>query len=153
MKDRIKEIRNYYKLSQEQFGARIGITRASVSQIEKGTNGASNATLLNICREFNINKDWLETGNGNMFLELSRAEMAANIVGNAIASGDDFSLSCSLVDIVVCSLYAYSFYGIRCFSYSSCVDEAEWDAIDIDNVFNTVPCRSVDVGDDCLVFL
>ena len=93
MKDRIKEIRNYYKLSQEQFGARIGITRASVSQIEKGTNGASNATLLNICREFNINKDWLETGNGNMFLELSRAEMAANIVGNAISSGDDFVIS------------------------------------------------------------
>ena len=28
-----------------------------------------------------------------MFLELSRAEMAANIVGNAIASGDDFVIS------------------------------------------------------------
>jgi len=93
MKDRIKEIRKHYNLSQEQFGARIGITRASVSQIEKGTNGASNATMLNICREFNINRQWLETGSGSMFCDLSRAEMAANMVGNAIASGDDFVLS------------------------------------------------------------
>lgn len=93
MNERIKELRQYLGLSQEAFGARIGITRASVSQIEKAVNGASNATMLNICREFNVNREWLETGAGSMFVELSRAEMAANIVASAIGSGDDFVLN------------------------------------------------------------
>lgn len=93
MKERIKEIRKHYALSQEAFGARIGVSKVSVSQFERGANKPSGATMLNICREFNVNRDWLETGRGSMFVELSRSELAANIVGSAIGSGDDFVLS------------------------------------------------------------
>lgn len=93
MKYRIKKIRKQLDLSQAAFGARIGVSAAGVSQFEKGVNLPSNATILNICREFNVNEDWLRTGYGAMFMEISRAEMAARIVGNAIADGDDFIIS------------------------------------------------------------
>lgn len=93
MNERIKELRQYLNLSQEAFGARIGVSKVSVSQFERGANNPSNATMLNICREFNVNRDWLETGTGSMFVELSRAEMAANIVASAIGSGDEFVLN------------------------------------------------------------
>lgn len=93
MKDRVKELRKSLGLSQEAFGKRIGITKASVSQIENGANSASNATIKCIASEFGISEDWLRNGTGNMYPDLSRAELAANIVGNALNTNDDFILN------------------------------------------------------------
>ena len=68
MKDRIKKIRTDNKLSMEKFGDRIGITRSSVCKLESGENNPSEQTLILICQEFNINDEWLRTGNGEMYL-------------------------------------------------------------------------------------
>lgn len=67
--DRVKMIRDSLKLSQEEFGSKIGITRASISNIEKGLRNMSEQTLKSICREFNVNFFWLRDGNGDMFME------------------------------------------------------------------------------------
>lgn len=90
--DRIKAIRKDSKinLSQEEFGKRIGITKASVSRIESGENNPSEQTLILICREFNVNEEWLRTGEGEMFVKLNRGALAARIVGNALTSDDEF---------------------------------------------------------------
>lgn len=93
MEDRIKELRQALGLSMESFGSRLGVTKATVSRIENGVNNVTNQMVASICREFNVNREWLETGAGSMFVELSRAEMAANIVASAIGSGDDFVLN------------------------------------------------------------
>lgn len=93
MNTRFKKLRKYLGMSQEAFGARIGITKASISQIEKGTNLASNTTIKAICREFNVSEEWLRNGSGDMFIELSRAELAAQIVGVALGSDDEFITS------------------------------------------------------------
>lgn len=93
MENRIKEIRQALGLSMEMFGARLGVTKATVSRIENGVNKVTSQMIASICREYNVNRDWLETGRGSMFVELSRSELAANIVGSAIGSGDDFVLS------------------------------------------------------------
>lgn len=66
MNERIKKIRKENKLSMEQFGKRIGITKASVSRIESGENNPSDQTIILICKEFNINEDWLRNGTGEM---------------------------------------------------------------------------------------
>ncbi|WP_279159592.1 helix-turn-helix domain-containing protein [Thomasclavelia cocleata] len=70
MNNRIKLLRKNLNLSQEDFGARIGITRASISNIEKGTRNMSEQTIKSICREFNISPLWLKTGEGDIFLKL-----------------------------------------------------------------------------------
>lgn len=90
MKERIKLIREQYGLSQSAFAARLGISRASVCQLESGINGASNSTVINICREFNINREWLETGKGDMLISLNDGEKLARVVADVLADGDDF---------------------------------------------------------------
>lgn len=64
---RIKKIRRDAKLTQEQFGARIGITGASCSTIESGKSNPSSQTVKSICREFGIREEWLRTGKNPMY--------------------------------------------------------------------------------------
>lgn len=103
--ERVKKVRKRKELTLEAFGSKIGIKKAAVSKIEKGENSLTEANLLSICREFNVNEVWLRTGEGgddNMFtkvseddrfslnlgkLSQSENEMARNML-NAIAETD-----------------------------------------------------------------
>ena len=71
MNERIKELRKALGLSGEKFGASIGLTKYSVSNIENGRYNLTEANILAICREFNVNEDWLRNGNGEMFNAIS----------------------------------------------------------------------------------
>lgn len=93
MNERVKEIRKALGLSMESFGGRIGVTRSAISRIENSVVNVTNQNVTAICREFGVNEEWLRTGAGNMFEEMSRAEKAAQIVGSAIGSGDEFVLN------------------------------------------------------------
>lgn len=93
MNERIKELRISLGLSQEDLGQRVGVTRGAISRIENGSNNVTPAMILAICREFGVNEKWLRTGTGSMFEEMSRAEKAAQIVGAALGSGDEFILN------------------------------------------------------------
>lgn len=81
MGTRIKEIRKGAGLTLENFGKRIGITASSCSTIENGKSNPSDQTVLMICREFNVNEDWLRDGTGEPFMQLSREETIAAYVG------------------------------------------------------------------------
>lgn len=93
MGNRVKEMRLALGLSQEEIAQRLGVTRGAISRIETGTTNLTPAMARSLCREFSVNEDWLLNGNGDMFLEMSRAELAANIVGNALNTNDDFILN------------------------------------------------------------
>lgn len=67
MNTRIKELRKTLGLSGEKFGEPIGLKRSSVSQLETGTNNATDQVIKSICLAYNVNEDWLRTGNGDMF--------------------------------------------------------------------------------------
>jgi len=84
--ERIKEVRKINKLTLEKFGERIGMKKSSVSQLENGINAVTEQTLKSICREFNVNEEWLRTGNGEMFLQLSKDDETAHIVQNMLGS-------------------------------------------------------------------
>lgn len=93
MKERLKELRKTLGLSQDAMASRIGVTRGAVCRLETGSNGFTNQTVMAICREFNVSEEWLRTGAGSMFVEMSRAELAAKIVGSALNTDDDFVLN------------------------------------------------------------
>lgn len=93
MNERVKELRTALGLSQEELGKRIGVTRGAISRIENGTNNLTPSLSKSICREFSISEEWLRTGSGSMFVEMTRAEQAAKIVGNALNTDDDFILN------------------------------------------------------------
>ena len=67
MNERIKQLRKVLDLSQEQFGAKLGITGASVSRIEAGINNPSESTVLLICSTYHVLYRWITTGEGQMF--------------------------------------------------------------------------------------
>lgn len=69
--DRVKKVRECLKKSQKSFGAAIGLKPNSISDVETGKNKVSEQSIKAICREFNVNEDWLRTGAGgldNMFI-------------------------------------------------------------------------------------
>lgn len=68
MKDRIKKIRVDAKMTQEEFGAAIGATRGMVTTYEKGTVPTLSTRML-ICSKFNVDENWLETGEGEPYKE------------------------------------------------------------------------------------
>lgn len=80
--ERIREARLSLpvKTSLEKFAERIGITKGSLSLIENGKNQPSDQTIRSICREFNINEQWLRDGIGDMKTAASRAEEMATAV-------------------------------------------------------------------------
>ena len=72
MKDRIAELRKHLGLSQRQFGERIGLQRGAVTNYELGRNKPTETVRQMICREFGVRRNWLETGEGEMFEENNR---------------------------------------------------------------------------------
>lgn len=74
MKDRLKFLRNTLGLTQEKFADRINIKRNTLANYEIGRNEPIDAVVSLICREFNVNEDWLRNGNGDMFKERSPSE-------------------------------------------------------------------------------
>lgn len=64
--ERIKQTRKEAGLTLDKFGERIGVKKASLSQIENGRNGASDQTVMMIAREFGVSEEWLRTGEGPM---------------------------------------------------------------------------------------
>lgn len=70
MKDRILRVRKEAKLNQEDFARKINLTKNYISLLETGNRVPSDRTISDICREFNINENWLRTGQGEMQLPI-----------------------------------------------------------------------------------
>lgn len=72
MHERLKILRKKLDLTQQEFAERIGSKRNTVAKYETEANTPSTAVVSLICREFNVNEDWLRNGNGEMFLPVDR---------------------------------------------------------------------------------
>ncbi|WP_308780017.1 helix-turn-helix domain-containing protein [uncultured Clostridium sp.] len=66
---RIKKIRKELKLTQAAFGERIGLKQAAIGLYENGLRNVLDRVIFDICREFNVNEEWLRNGTGEMFVE------------------------------------------------------------------------------------
>lgn len=77
MKDRMRKLRKQLDLTQQEFADRIGMKRNTVANYETGRNEPSAAVISLICREFNVNENWLRTGEGEMFCKLETNDIVA----------------------------------------------------------------------------
>ena len=87
LKERIREIRKALKLTQVEFGEKIGVKGNTVTNYETGLRNPTDAVLLSICREFNVNEMWLRTGEGDMF-QIPDDEDAA-LISEVLENPDD----------------------------------------------------------------
>lgn len=74
MNERLKQLRKALSLSQEAFGSKLGVTGPAVSKIESGDRSLTEQMALSIIREFNVNEEWLRTGEGEMFRPISQED-------------------------------------------------------------------------------
>lgn len=65
--ERIKKIRKSLHLTLEEFGAKVGVTKQTISRIENNVNNLTDQMAKSICREFNVNYEYLVNGEGEMF--------------------------------------------------------------------------------------
>ena len=89
MNTRIKAVRAHVKLSQADFGAKINVSQNYIWMIEKGERIPSDRTIADICREFNVNENWLRTGEGEMMQKLTRNQEIAEFMGRVMNDPDD----------------------------------------------------------------
>ena len=64
---RIKEIREFLEMTQIKFAQNLAITSANISKIEKRKTTPSEALIKLICKEYDVNEQWLKFGEGDVF--------------------------------------------------------------------------------------
>lgn len=85
LKDRLKQLRKTLGLTQQAFADKLGVKRNTVGQWECGINPLTDQTIFSICREFDVNKEWLRTGKGEMFVIRSDEEEIAAFLGDVLS--------------------------------------------------------------------
>lgn len=86
MNERIMQIRVEQKLSQKDFGEIIGLSRSMISCYEKGLRKITERSMNDICREFSINKEWLLTGENEMYISREEDTVLINIFDEILNS-------------------------------------------------------------------
>lgn len=64
---RVKILRQALGMSQTDFGAKIGVTRGVINNLDRGLTDLQDPLLSLICSVFNARREWLESGEGEMF--------------------------------------------------------------------------------------
>lgn len=72
MQERICLLIEKLDITKTAFAKRLNVSQGLVSQMCSGTTKPSDRTISDICREFDVNEEWLRTGKGEPFIELSR---------------------------------------------------------------------------------
>lgn len=98
-------------MTQQKFADKLGVKRNTVGQWECGINAITDQVITSICREFNVNEDWLRTGQGEMFIKQTRDEQIASFIGSIQSSEDDS-------------------FKKRFISMLSSLDESEWEVLE-----------------------
>ena len=80
MEKRIQAARKAKGLTLKQLGDIIGISESAVSNIERGRNKPSGSTLILLCEKLGINREWLETGEGEMFEPTTQQDETAKLI-------------------------------------------------------------------------
>lgn len=90
--ERVKIIRKEKELTLEKFGEKLGVGKSAISNIESGARNLTDQMLLSICREFNVNENWLRTGDGEMFADVPVEDEYFKAATQISKSGDKFAM-------------------------------------------------------------
>lgn len=102
MNTRLVELRKTLNLTQAKFAEKLNLSQPLLGRIETGSRGLTDRTIADICREFDVNEEWLRTGAGEMFETLSPNEELGAFFGKVLRGDDqvksNFLLALSRLD-------------------------------------------------------
>lgn len=77
MHKRIKELRESLPLSQGAFGKKMGVSRDVINNIERNRNKnpISEIFIAHLCETFDVNENWLRTGDGEMLNHTDKSSL------------------------------------------------------------------------------
>lgn len=67
MNERLKMLRNEFRLSQADFSKKLGIAQSTYAHLESGKTKLRDRHIKLICSTLNVNTEWLVKGTGEMF--------------------------------------------------------------------------------------
>ena len=88
MNERLKKLRKTLDLTQQKFADRLGVKRNTVGQWECGINAITEQVVFSICREFDVNEEWLRTGEGEMFEQMTEQQKLLKYTGMLLKDKD-----------------------------------------------------------------
>ena len=65
--ERIQLIRKDHGYTQKEFGEKLSLVASMICLLENGTANITERTIKSICNEFNVNREWLLTGEGEKY--------------------------------------------------------------------------------------
>lgn len=87
--ERLRTARKALHVTQKDLSEKLSITQAAISSVESGRVNLTDRLAQSIQSNYNINAEWLRTGEGEMFLEPSEDEQLAQFVGEVLAGRPD----------------------------------------------------------------
>lgn len=69
--ERLKYLREHLNLTTRAFGAVINMSGGAITNMEKGTRNVTERTIRDVCREYNVNPDWLINGVEPIFQDVT----------------------------------------------------------------------------------
>lgn len=97
--ERIKELRKAKNLTQQEFADQIGTTRNNIAGYETGRREPSAAAVNLIITKLNVSETWLRTGEGDMFLQVSKEDELSAAV-HKLLSGETSEFKTRLIKIL-----------------------------------------------------
>lgn len=86
---RILSIRQGLGLSRRAFGEPLAASDSVIKNLENNLTEPKPAFIDLLCRTYNVNKQWLLTGEGEMFNALTNNDQLAEFVGTVLSEEDD----------------------------------------------------------------
>ena len=87
MNERIRELREFLGKSQEDFAQSLELSRNYISLVENGQRNMSSHTIKVLCTLYDVNENWLRTGEGMMFVEKTEDEEISEMLADIQLSG------------------------------------------------------------------
>ena len=79
--ERIRKLRKeILGLTLDKFGKALGVSRSAISDVENGRNALSNQMVMLIRKVYNVNEEWLRTGDGDVFRNITDEERTAETI-------------------------------------------------------------------------
>lgn len=69
IKDRLKELRKRLGLKQRDVAERLEVSVGLIGAWECGSDTIPKTRIYQLCNEYNVSRDWLERGEGEMFVK------------------------------------------------------------------------------------
>lgn len=101
------------KSDMEEFGKKLGVTGADITNLETGQCDLTNQMITSICKRFAVREEWLRTGSGQMtaLIEDTSNEQIADFAKSIMESSDS-SFRRHFVELL------------------SMLDDADWEALE-----------------------